>query len=227
VNKTIKILAFLFISLSASAQLTIDQARDSLQKYRLGSYSYHEQFIGHAGYGAPVILTADGGAVAFGGSEDEKGRCGILVKLDKTGKQQWKKRIALPKIADSEPETQSVVEDKKGNLYVFMIMYDPKGYRGGAERMVCYDKTGKLLWDKMLGKHTLMDNPNVSYIKLNADGKIYMRGHIVTEKPAEGKDPKYRYWEGWIDRTGILTQQSGDVIDWANKEWQTKFAPDK
>ncbi len=217
----------LIIGHAASAQLTMPRAQDSLQKYRLGSYTYHEQFIGHAGYGAPTILTNDGGAASFGGSEDEKGRCGILIKLDKTGKQQWKKRVSLPKIADSEPETQSVVEDKKGNLYVFMIMYDPKGYRGGAERIVCYDKTGKLLWDKLIGKHTLMNNPSVSYIKVNDDGKIYMRGHVVTTQPAKGKDPQYRYWEGWINITGSLTQKSGDVIDWANKEWQTKFAPDK
>lgn len=50
------------ISSLCYGQMTIESARTEARKYKLGSYSYHEDFIGHAGYGAPLILTADRGS---------------------------------------------------------------------------------------------------------------------------------------------------------------------
>ncbi len=39
-------------------------------------------------------------------------------------------------------------------------------------------------------------------------------------------DLAYHYWEGWLSSKGTLTQKSGAVIDWSNKEWEKKFNPD-
>jgi hypothetical protein len=202
-------------SLTANGQLSLDSARAIVSNYRLGYSTYFEPFMEKAGYGAPWILTIDGGAAAFGDN--------MLYKFDKTGKEQWMRTV---KPQFDEMESQSVAQDTKGNLYVFMLSYDGKRYRGGSERVVCYDKNGKLLWDKTLGAYTLMNNPVVSYIRPLKDGRVYMRGHIVKEKPLEGKDPVYRYWEGWLDSLGKLTQKAGEEIDWSKDEWQKKFKPD-
>jgi hypothetical protein len=199
----------------AHAQLTLDSAKATIAKYRLGYSTYFEPFIEPPGYGAPWILTADGGAAAFGNNK--------LYKFDNTGKEKWMRAV---KPQYDEIETQGVAEDTKGNLYIFMLSYDSKRYRGGSERVLCYDKNGKLLWDKTLSAYTLMNNPIVSYIRSLTDGRVYMRGHIVKETPVEGKDPVYRYWEGWFDSTGKLTQQVGEPIDWARDEWQKKFKPE-
>jgi hypothetical protein len=189
-------------------------------KYHLGQYSYHEQFKGHKGYGAPLILTADGGAAAFGDGDE-----GImLVKLNKTGKEEWKRIITRK---GTETESQSVVQDKTGNYYVFMLTYDETKYRGGCERVIFLNKAGTIVWDKFIGTCNLLNNPTVSYIRQLNDGRIIMRGHVVTQKPAKGKDPQYRFWEGWLDKTGKLTQQAGDVIDWKKPEWKKKFEPDQ
>jgi hypothetical protein len=222
---TMKTLSFLLFCVSTTVfgQLSVADVRNLNSTYKIGSYSYHEEFIGHKGYGAPVIQTADGGGAAFGGWADEKGSCGLLVKVDKNGKEQWKK-IVRPQF--DEMETQSVVEDKEGNLYVYLLSYDYKRYRGGTERIVCYTKAGTLIWDKAIGTHELMNSPTVSYIRALPDGRVEMRGHIVVDKPEEGKDPKYRYWEGWINNKGVLTQKNGEVIDWAKDEWQKKFKPE-
>jgi hypothetical protein len=203
------------ISTTAYAQLTIDSAMAVTQKYRLGYSTYFEPFLKKPGYGAPVILTNDGGAAAFG---DNK-----VYKLDKKGKEQWTRDV---KPQFDEMENQGVAQDKKGNLYVFTLSYDSKRYRGGSERVLCFDKAGKLLWDKTLGTYNVMNNPTISYIRQVDDGRIYMHGHVVKEKPVEGKDPVYRFWEGWIDSTGKLTQKAGDVIDWSKDEWQQKFKPE-
>ena len=48
----------------------------------------------------------------------------------------------------------------------------------------------------------------------------------MIDKPVQGKDPVYRYWEGWIDSKGVYTQKTGDVIDWAKKEWQKLYDPE-
>jgi hypothetical protein len=189
-------------------------------KYHLGQYSYHEQFKGHKGYGAPLILTADGGAAAFGDGDE-----GImLVKLNKTGKEEWKRIITRK---GTETESQSVVQDKTGNYYVFMLTYDETKYRGGCERVIFLNKAGTIVWDKFIGTCNLLNNPTVSFIRQLNDGRIIMRGHVVTQKPAKGKDPQYRFWEGWLDKTGKLTQQAGDVIDWKKPEWKKKFEPDQ
>ena len=196
-------------------QLTMKSAGDSIAKYRLGYSTYFTPFLEHSGYGAPWILTTDGGAAAFGSN--------TLYKLDSTGREEWLRTI---KPQYDELESQSVAQDVNGNLYVFMLSYDGKRYRGGSERVVCFDKKGKQLWDKTLGAYTLIKNPTISYIRSLDDGRIYLRGHVVMEKPVEGKDPVYRFWEGWLDNAGKLTQQPGEQIDWAKGEWQKWYAPE-
>jgi hypothetical protein len=208
-------IVFLSISLTGYGQLSIDSAKRVIAKYRLGYSTYFEPFLEHAGYGAPWILTRDGGAAAFGDN--------MLCKFDKTGREEWKRNI---KPQFDEMESQSVAQDTKGNLYVFMLSYDGKRYRGGSERVLCYDKNGTLLWDKTLGAYTSLNNPTVSYIRPLKDGRIYLRGHIAKEKPPVGKDPVYRYWEGWLDSTGKLTQKTSGEIDWKKDEWQKRFKPE-
>jgi hypothetical protein len=213
------IVLFILISASAYGQLTLHQAQDSLQKYHLGVSTYFNDFLGHAGYGAGVNLTKDGGAVGFGDGDN-----GLeLIKLDKTGKTQWRKGI---KKLFEEVEPQCVALDSLGNFYVFMLNYNPKGYRGGAERVVCFSSKGVLLWDKMLGAYTLINNPTVSYVRMRDAGRIEMRGHIVKQNPLEGKDPVYNYWQGWYNSKGVLTTKTGDVLDWKKPEWQKKFKPE-
>ena len=220
-----KYLIFILILICSTAygQLTIPEARKIFYSYKLGSYDYHEQFIGHAGFGAPYILTADGGAAFFGGSGDSTGSYGLAVKIDKAGNEEWQQIIRQQ---FDEMETQSIVQDKAGNYYVFLLSYDNKRYRGGSERILYLDKTGKVVWDKTIGAYTLMNNPTISYIKALDDGRISLRGHICTEKPKPDKDPDYRYWEGWIDNKGNLTQKTGQLIVWENQDWQKLFSPE-
>jgi len=201
-------------SLFSYAQLTMDSLVKIVKPLRLGYSNYFDSFVGKEGYGGPWILTKDGGGAAFGDK--------VLYKFDKKGKETWKRTI---KDRFEEMETQVVAEDTKGNLYVFMLEYNSKVYRGGTERALCFDKTGKQLWDKNLGAYAVLNNPTVSYVKPTADGKIYMRGHVAKEKPKDG-DPKYLYWEGWIDALGKLTQKTGEEIDWKKDEWQKKFKPE-
>jgi hypothetical protein len=215
----------LFASSVSYGQLTIDKAKEAAQKNHLGQYSYHEKFIGHPGYGAPVILTADGGAALYGDGEYNGMGSGLLIKLDKNGNQQWQRPI---KKQFTEMESQSVVQDKAGNFYVFMLSYDEKRYRGGSERIIYIDKTGAVKWDKTIGNYTVMNNPTVAYIRAENDGRVYLRGQTVIEKPAEGKDPQYRFWEGWINSAGKLAEKTGDVVVWGdNQPWQKFFAPEK
>ena len=204
-------------------QLSIDEARKAFYSYKLGSYDYHEQFTGFSGYGAPVITTSDGGAAFFGGSEDSTGEIGLIVKLDKDAREEWKQAVR-PQF--DKIETQSVVQDNSGDFYVFMISYDDKKYRGGCERIVYLNKTGAIIWDKTISECGLINNPTIDYIRSLKDGRIALRGHIATQKPIQGEDPKYYYWEGWIDNKGKLTQKTGDVIDWANQDWEKLFKPE-
>lgn len=214
------VILFLFVSSTAIGQLTISVVSDSaIRKYHLSSYSYHEQFKGHQGYGAPLILTADGGGAAFGDGDPGT----LLVKFDKNCRETWK-RIIQGK--GSEMESQSVAEDKNGNYYVFMLVYDETKYRGGCERVVFISKSGTIAWDKFIGSCSLVNNPTVAYIRALSDGRIYLRGQVVTTAPSKGEDPKYHFWEGWLNNKGVLTQQTGDVIDWSNQEWQKRFKPE-
>ncbi len=211
-NKLIVLLVM--ISSCSFAQLTMDSLKKITQPLYLGYSNYFSDFAGKPGYGGPYFPTKDGGGAAFGDN--------VLYKFDKKGKQIWKREI---KDRYQEMETQVAAEDSKGNLYCFMLEYNRKLYRGGNERIVCYDKTGKLLWDKTIGKAAALNNPIVSYVKTSEDGKIYMRGHVGYETKENG-DPKYLYWEGWLDATGKLTQKATEEIDWKKDEWQKKFKPE-
>jgi hypothetical protein len=210
----------LFIQSVGYGQVTMEVARDSIQKYHLGQYSYLEEFIGHHGYGAPIILTADGGAAAFGDGDDGS----TLIKLDNSGREQWK-AVLPPK--GSEMESQSVVQDKSGNYYVFILVYDNAKYRGGCERAALVNSKGTLVWDKFIGSCNLVNSPTVSYIRSLQDGRIALRGHVVKQTPPKGKDPTYLFWEGWLTSKGVLTQKSGAVIDWKKtEEWKSRLKPE-
>ena len=215
---------FLLACSTAYGQLTIKDAMELAGKVKLGSYSYHEQFIGHDGYGAPMILTADGGAAFFGDSEDSLGTNGTLVKFNRNGTEEWRK-VIRPQFTNIE--SQSVVQDNSADFYVFMISYDEKRYRGGSQRIIYIGKDGSVKWDKTIGAYELVNNPVIAYIRSQKDGQIYLRGHIAPKNPAKGKDPEYHYWEGWINNQGKLIQKTGGIIDWANKEWEKEFSPDE
>ena len=217
------LLGFLFFGINGFGQLSLDSARAVAEDYQLGVYSYHEQFMGHDGYGAPLILTHDGGAAFFGDTEDESGTCGLMVCVNEKGDEIWKRTIR-PEF--SELESQSVLQDKGGNFYVFLLSYDYSRYRGGSERIICMDPAGEITWDRTVGNYSLVNSPTIAYIRLLDDGRIALRGHVVTDKPETGKDPAYRYWDGWINSSGELVQQAGDVIDWSDLAWQKRFSPD-
>jgi hypothetical protein len=208
----------IFAHFTSFGQMTIQRAQDSLQKYHLGASTYFGDFTGHPSYGAHVILTLDGGAVGFGDGDEGT----ELIKLDKSGKVTWRKKI---KKQFEETEPQCVAQDNLGNFYVFILNYNPNGYRGGCERVICYNKLGTFLWEKILGKYTLLNCPTVSYVRALKDGRIEMRGHVVREKPVEGQDPKYHYWQGWFNGKGLLTEKTGDIMDWSNPEWMNKYKP--
>jgi len=214
------LIVLLFANSAVYGQLTQNIVKDSaVRKYHISSYSYHEQFIGHNGYGAPLIFTSDGGAAVFGDGDEGT----MLVKLDKNGKLNWKRTIP-PK--GDEVESQSVAQNINGNYLVFQLVYDNTKYRGGCERVVYTSKAGAILWDKFIGSCSLLDNPTIAYIKALPDGRIALRGQVVTKQPVKGEDPKYQYWEGWINSKGVLTQKVGAVIDWENPDWKNLFKPE-
>src|SRR6185295_18122023 len=166
------VVILLFVNSLGYGQITFDKARDStVRKYQVSSYSNHEKFIGRPDYGAPLIHTKDGGAAAFG----DYAESAMIIKLDKSGMQQW--RQVLPSKGD-EMESQSVVEDKSGNFYLFMLVYDNTRYRGGCQRVIFLNNTGTLVWDKYIGSCNVVDNPRVSYIRALNDGRIALRGQI-------------------------------------------------
>lgn len=221
-KRTIVVL-LLAITRCGFAQLSLDSAKQASLELHMSAYSYHEQFIGHAGYGAPLILTADGGAAAFGDGDEGP----MLVKWDKDGKVQWKRAIA-PK--GEEMELQSVVQATSGNYYVCFLVYDnaKTNYRGGVERIAYINnKTGAIVWEKYIGTFSSINNPVISYLHALPDGRIELRGHVARKAPPEGKDPTYLYWQGWIGSKGNLTQKDGVVIDWKKtEEWQARYKPE-
>ena len=209
----------LLVCNTAFGQLAYEDARQkTVTEYHIGASTYFDDFAGHPGYGAIVILTSDGGAAAFGDGDEGT----MLLKITKTGAEQFKKKISLK---GDEMETQAVAEDKSGNLYLYMLVYDHAKYQGGNERIVCFNKAGMLLWDKYIGKFSSVNNPTVSWIRTQ-DGVVSMRGHIAPVKPLEGQDPVYHFWESTIDSKGVMSQKVGDVIDWSKPEWQQKFKPE-
>src|SRR5688572_7988228 len=95
------IVMLLFVYSAGYGQLTLDAAKQAAQPFHISSYSYHEQFIGHTGYGAPIILTADGGAAVFGTGDEGP----VLMKFGKDANVQWKRIISSK---GTEMELQSV-----------------------------------------------------------------------------------------------------------------------
>lgn len=207
---------------TSKAQMSMDQAKEATLQLHLSSYSYHEQFLGHAGYGAPVILTSDGGAAAFGDGDEGP----MLVKFKPGGEIDWKCKFPAK---GEEMELQSVVQAKSGDYFVFALVYDNEKFknRAGCERAAYVSQKGTLVWDKYIGSCAQVNSPTVSYIRALPDGRISLRGHVVKQAPPKDKDPTYQFWEGWLNNKGVMTQKAGAVIDWKKtEEWQGRLKPE-
>ena len=206
---------FLLSTTIGFSQISIKDAKTMAKNYNMISYSYHQPFEGHKGYAAPIIITNNNGILFFGNTKEN----GIpsLMHLNSTGELVWTTPI-LKK--HDEMEIQSVVQDLDGNFYAFLLSYKYSAYRGGSERVIKLDSTGKIKWDIILGEYGLVNSPHCSYIKLHEDGRISLRGHVVTDKAVEGKDPEYKSWQGWLNTKGELIQKIGTVIDWSNSDWK-------
>jgi len=222
-----KHLILLFVILGsfvANAQLSTQLAKDAGSLYNLSYYTYFEGFEGHEGYAAPAVQTRDGGAIVGGTDYIESAVEGVVMKLNSDGREMWMKRFEP---AYDDLEVQGILQDNSGNYFVFILSYNYKKYGGGVERVIYLDPQGEVVWDKLIGTYTLLNSPTFSWIRLMEDGRVAMRGSIVTEKPLKGADPSYHYWEGWLTNTGELTQQVGEVMDYENDpSWELKFLPE-
>lgn len=210
----------LFIFTTGHCQLSLSAAKSVAAKYKLHSYSYHEKFEGHNDYAAPIILTQNGGTVFFSDSISNASRG--IIKLSRDSKVEWEIAIA-PK--HDEYETQSIIQDREGNYYAFMLSYNRKIYRGGSERVIYIGNDGTILWDIILGDYGIVNSPLCSFIRLTEKNQLELRGHIVTKDPEKDRwgyyiDPEYHQWTGWLKKDGSYLQSIGDIIDWANKDWK-------
>jgi len=212
--KRITILLLLLTTVSIG-QNGIKDAKIKVKEYNMSHYSYHEKFEGHKNYAAPIIVNSNNEIIFFGNKNNSE--VINVISLNKEGNLNW--AVPVNKKYD-EIETQSVVQDSKGNTYAFVLSYNYNIYRGGSERVIKIDSTGKIKWDIILGDYGLINSPHCSYIKLHEDGRLSLRGHIVMDKVKEGKDPEYKSWQGWLNSEGELIQKIGSVIDWSSEDWK-------
>ena len=206
---------FLLTATIGFSQISIKDAKIMAKNYNMISYNYHQPFEGHKNYAAPIIVTNNNGVLFFGNTKENGSP--VLMHLNSIGEIEWS--TPINKKFD-EMEVQSVVQDLDGYFYAFVLSYNYKVYRGASERVIKLDSTGNVKWDIILGDYGLINSPHCSYIKLHDDGRLSLRGHIVTDKAEEGKDPKYNSWQGWLNAKGELIQKIGGVIDWSNAEWK-------
>jgi hypothetical protein len=218
--KTITICLIITYSFNAYGQLTLFQAKQEVKEYNRLSYSDHRKFEGHKGYAAPFISTLDSGFAFFGGNKVTKSV--NLVKMDKDGANEWNLLIK-PKF--NEIETQSIVQDEHANFYAFMLSYNYSKYRGGAERILYVGKSGNVIWDITLGNYSAVNNPHCSYIHLNKDGVLELRGHIVKELPTGNTNPTSYHWTGWLKNNSKWTQFVDGAIDWKKSKYKTRTGP--
>jgi len=206
------------MSFPTYGQLNLLEAKKVAEEFKYVSYRYLEEFEGHEGYAAPIIISTDGGALFFTRPND--GNQYDLVKINKEGKKEWSIEL---KAKFDDMESQGIVENSKGNYYAFLLSYNQSRYRGGAERVIYLSRNGEIIWEQLLGDYTLENNPTCSWIRIHSDDQLEMRGHIVTDPELKDRNPEYRFWKGWLNPLGERSDEIGTVIDWSDPVTQTFF----
>ena len=211
------IFILVLITTQAFGQISLDDAKKLAAEHQFTTYRYHQKFEGHAEYSAPIVIS-DETIVFF--SKDKQTKEYALKKIKSDGELIWKFPV---KQNYDELESQSLLITEEGMIFAFLLSYNYDVYRGGTERVILLDSEGSVVWDKLIGEFGLVNSPTFSWIRINEDGKVEMRGHIVTEFVEEDERPVYHYWRGWLDSEGNLNQEIGDALDWSDPATKALF----
>jgi hypothetical protein len=169
---------------SAYAQLSVKDCHNWMKDTEYYVYSYQKGFVGMEGVGAPAILTPDGGMIVTGGRNGEGYEyrdIAVVIKFDAAMDTVWRQDLT-PNGKGGEP--QCIIQDKKGNTYVFTIDYHihSEGVKGQS-RIVMINAKGKVKWDMLLHNKGKVRNPSFTKASLAENGMdILIEGWVYPDE---------------------------------------------
>ncbi|MCE9598586.1 MAG: hypothetical protein K8S54_11510 [Spirochaetia bacterium] len=175
------------------------------EENKIAVYSYQERYTGNTDLiFAPFLKTRDGGMLIVGTLNGDQE--GIIVKLDASGKLQWKKLIK--KAGRPAIEVGSAVETSDGDLYINSgVYYNPSTM--SQIWILKLDPTGKQIWEYTFRGYGNDNNPAAHRLQLTRDNGIKFLGHIYPTL-ADMRNEKSAPWQAELNSSGkIVSDVSG------------------
>jgi len=207
--KSILLSLIFLLSVNCYGQLTLEDGKLWAKENNIELNEFGSTYIGKADFGAPVIITRDGGLAILGNYAEGETNGVKLVFLNEKKEVMWSHFFGSK---NDNLDAQIIIEDRTGFFYVFMEAKDKKTPSDMRERVVKINGLGDVDWDYALERKEDNYHRRCTYVKLHEDGKhLLLFGTVQPDKVAIDNNEHYS-WKAKLDGHGKLIQEIGAIL---------------
>ena len=207
--KKLLLILITFSNINYFAQITLEDGKNWANNNGVILNSDLSNYIGKAGFAAPIVITRDGGLMIIGEYSEGESKGAKVIFFNENNELIWSHFFGSK---NDNIKAQSIIEDRTGYFYVFMEARNKVDATETRERVVKVNSRGKIQWDYALEEKEEHYHRHCTYVKLDEDGKrLVLFGTVQPDKVAIENNEHYS-WQAKLDGNGKLDSEIGDLL---------------
>jgi len=207
--KKLLLVLITFSNINYFAQITLEDGKNWANNNGVILNSDLSNYIGKAGFAAPIVITRDGGLMIIGEYSEGESKGAKVIFFNENKELIWSHFFGSK---NDNIKAQSIIEDRTGYFYVFMEARNKVDATETRERVVKVNSRGKIQWDYALEEKEEHYHRHCTYVKLDEDGKrLVLFGTVQPDKVAIENNEHYS-WQAKLDGNGKLDSEIGELL---------------
>ena len=207
--KKLLLILIAFSNINYFAQITLEDGKNWANNNGVILNSDLSNYIGKAGFAAPIVITRDGGLMIIGEYSEGESKGAKVIFFNENKELIWSHFFGSK---NDNIKAQSIIEDRTGYFYVFMEARNKVDATETRERVVKVNSRGKIQWDYALEEKEEHYHRHCTYVKLDEDGKrLVLFGTVQPDKVAIENNEHYS-WQAKLDGNGKLDSEIGELL---------------
>jgi len=207
--KKLLLILITFSNINYFAQITLEDGKNWANNNGVILNSDLSNYIGKAGFAAPIVITRDGGLMIIGEYSEGESKGAKVIFFNENNELIWSHFFGSK---NDNIKAQSIIEDRTGYFYVFMEARNKVDATETRERVVKVNSRGKIQWDYASEEKEEHYHRHCTYVKLDEDGKrLVLFGTVQPDKVAIENNEHYS-WQAKLDGNGKLDSEIGELL---------------